>query len=71
MAKKNASDADADDGQGRAAGVPYDLRRPPWSRLKSRWWNPDDRRFFTPKAFGWGYDINMYRITHPFTKPKD
>lgn len=71
MAKKNASDADADDGQGRAAGVPYDLRRPTWSRLKSRWWNSDDRRFFTPKAFGWGYDINMYRITHPFTKPKD
>ncbi|MEP7160431.1 MAG: DUF5808 domain-containing protein [Dermatophilaceae bacterium] len=69
MTKKSASDSD--DGQGRLAGVPYDLRRPTWSRVKSRWWNPDDRRFFTPKSFGWGYDINLYRMTHPFTKPKD
>lgn len=61
----------SDDEQGKVAGVPYDWRRPTAARIKSRWWNPDDRRFFTPKSFGWGYDINLYRVTHPFTKPKD
>lgn len=71
MEEQNEVDAGADDVQGRVAGIPYDLRRPTGSRLASRWWNPDDRRIFTPKAFGWGYDINLYRITHPFTKPND
>lgn len=47
-------------------GVPYDWRRPTARRLASRWWNPEDRRVFTPKAFGWGYDLNLYRILHPF-----
>lgn len=70
MAKKKASEVE-DDGQGRMAGMPYDLRRPTWSRVKSRWWNPDDRRFFTPKVFGWGYDLNLYRITHPLSTTKD
>ena len=40
-------------------GVPYDWRRPTLARLRERWWNPDDRRVFTPKLFGWGYDINL------------
>ena len=34
-------------------GVPYDLRPPTVARLKSRWWNPADRRLLTPKTFGW------------------
>ncbi|MEA2444665.1 MAG: hypothetical protein QOJ12_1957 [Thermoleophilales bacterium] len=42
-------------------GVPYDWR-PMWARYKSRWWNPADRRLFTPRAFGWGYDINLARL---------
>ena len=37
--------------------VPYDWRRPTIARAKSRWWNTRDRRVFTPKAFGWGYDV--------------
>ncbi|HVV90451.1 MAG TPA: DUF5808 domain-containing protein [Solirubrobacterales bacterium] len=45
-------------------GVPYDWRRPTWARFRSRWWNPDDRRFFTPRAFGWGYDFNLYWVFH-------
>lgn len=69
MEKKDRTEAD--DGQGRVAGIPYDLRRPTWSRLKSRWWNPQDARVFTPKTFGWGYDINLYRITHAAAKSKD
>ena len=51
--------------QGRFAGVPYDFRRPTVARVRSRLWNQDDRRLFTPRAFGWGYDVNFYWLTHP------
>lgn len=40
-------------------GVPYDWRRPTRARLRARWWNFNDSRIFTPKPFGWGYDINL------------
>ena len=50
--------------QGRKAGVPYDFRRPTFSRLRSRWWNPSDSRLFTPKTYGIGWDINLYRLIH-------
>jgi hypothetical protein len=43
-------------------GLPYDWRRPTWSRLKSRVWNPNDRRLFTPKTFGWGLTLNLYEL---------
>jgi hypothetical protein len=42
--------------------VPYDWRRPTWDRVKSRWWNPADNRVFTPKTFGWGFDINLHAV---------
>ncbi|MBF6062785.1 hypothetical protein IU500_13610 [Nocardia terpenica] len=51
--------------QGTVAGVPYDWRRPTWARLRARWWNRDDPRVFTPKSFGWGFDVNLYRLVHP------
>ena len=51
--------------QGRKVGIPYDLRRPTLSKLRSRWWNPADARVFTPKTFGMGWDINLYRLAHP------
>lgn len=51
--------------QGRIASVPYDFRRPTLARLKARWWNPADRRFFTPKTFGAGWDLNLYWLAHP------
>ncbi len=44
-------------------GVPYDWRRPTAARVKSRWWNTEDRRVFTPKAFGWGYDLNVAELS--------
>lgn len=47
---------------GKFLGIPYDWRRPTVERYKSRWWNPDDTRIFTPRAFGWGYDVNLARI---------
>jgi hypothetical protein len=47
---------------GKFLGVPYDWRRPTWERYKSRWWNPKERRIITPRAFGWGYDFNLYEV---------
>jgi hypothetical protein len=51
--------------EGSAGGLPLDLRRPTADRWRRRSWNPDDRRFFTPKTFGWGYGINFYWLAHP------
>jgi Family of unknown function (DUF5808) len=47
---------------GKFLGVPYDWRRPTAARVKSRWWNVNDRRIFTPKSWGWGFDINFAEI---------
>jgi hypothetical protein len=47
---------------GRFLGVPYDWRRPTWARLRQRWWNRGDHRIFTPKAYGWGYDVNVREL---------
>ncbi len=47
---------------GRALGIPYDFRVPTWRKLKSHYWNPDDERIFIPRAFGIGWDINIYRL---------
>jgi hypothetical protein len=49
---------------GRFLGMPYDWRRPTVQRVKQRMWNPDDPRLLTPRAFGWGYDLNVYRLLH-------
>ncbi|WP_040796598.1 DUF5808 domain-containing protein [Nocardia higoensis] len=51
--------------QGTLAGMPYDWRPPTAQRMRARWWNPNDPRLFTPKAFGWGWDLNLYRVLHP------
>jgi uncharacterized protein DUF5808 len=46
----------------RFLGVPYDWRRPTWPRFKGQFWNPNDRRVFTPQVFGWGYAINVHAL---------
>jgi Family of unknown function (DUF5808) len=56
--------------RGRIAGIPYDFRFPTIDRIKSRWWNPSDARIFTPKSFGVGWDINVYRLLHLNTPPE-
>jgi len=38
-------------------------------RMRSRWWNPDDPRLFTPKAYGWGYDLDLARVIGRERKP--
>jgi hypothetical protein len=55
------------DRQGKLAGLPYDLRRPTVDRYKSRFWDPT-ASLITPKAFGWGYTVNFYRLFHPFKR---
>jgi hypothetical protein len=25
-------------------------------------WNANDSRLLTPKAFGWGFDLNLYQV---------
>jgi hypothetical protein len=47
---------------GKFLGIPYDWRRPTAARVKQRWWNRDDRRVFTPKVYGWGYDVNLREL---------
>ena len=49
-------------GTGTLFGLPYDWRRPAWSLVKQRSWNPHDPRLLTPKSFGWGYDINLFDL---------
>jgi uncharacterized protein DUF5808 len=52
------------DAQGKLLGIPYDMRRPTSARILARMWNPEEPRLFPPKAFGWGYSINLYRLSH-------
>ncbi|HLY86767.1 MAG TPA: DUF5808 domain-containing protein [Gaiellaceae bacterium] len=47
---------------GKFLGMPYDWRRPTAARLESRWWNRNDHRVFTPKTFGWGFDVNLAEL---------
>lgn len=47
---------------GQVGVVPYDLRPPTLGRLREAWWNPDDPRLFTPRAFGVGWAVNLARV---------
>ena len=42
--------------------IPYDFRVPTIKRLRSKLWNPDDRRIFTEHVFGVGWAINFYSL---------
>lgn len=59
---------DEEDRSKKLLGMPYDVRRPTLERARSRMWNPDDRRMFPPKAFGWGWTINFYWVAHPIRR---
>ena len=47
---------------GRVLGVPYDWRKPTRERLKRGVWDPEQRRMFIPKVYGWGYGIDFYEV---------
>ncbi len=42
--------------------IPYDFRPPSLERLKESWWNPDDDRLLTGRAFGVGWAVNLARV---------
>ncbi|MDQ3850920.1 MAG: DUF5808 domain-containing protein [Actinomycetota bacterium] len=48
--------------RGRILGIPYDWRRPTITRLRKTLWNPQEPRIVVPKAFGWGYDVNLAAV---------
>jgi hypothetical protein len=50
--------------------VPYDLRPPTWSRVRASLWNPDDRRILTPRPFGVGWGLNLYRLQQRLRSPR-
>jgi len=48
---------------GKVAGViPYDFRLPTGERLMEAYWNPYERRVFTPTVFGIGWAVNLYTL---------
>lgn len=47
---------------GKFLGIPYDFRKPTRDRQKKSIWNPEQRRVFIPKAYGWGYSINLWEV---------
>lgn len=50
-------------GTGTFLGIPYDWRRKGFrARLRQRWWDPAEPRLIVPRAFGWGYDLNLARL---------
>lgn len=50
------------DWHGRVVGVPYDFRPPSVQRFRQAWWNPTDRRLFTPRDVGIGWAVNFARV---------
>lgn len=52
----------------RVLGMPYDWRKPTAERARSRLWNAEDRRIFTPRWFGAGWSINFYWLVHPIKR---
>jgi hypothetical protein len=47
---------------GRVGFIPYDFRIPTPSRIRERYWNPDDDRILVPQLFGVGWTINLGRV---------
>ena len=45
-----------------AAFIPYDLRTPTVDKFREAYWNPYERRVFTPEVFGIGWAVNLYRL---------
>ncbi|HEX8917571.1 MAG TPA: DUF5808 domain-containing protein [Chloroflexota bacterium] len=49
---------------GTIVGIPYDFRPPTPERLRATFWNKNDPRIFTPRPFGVGWGVNVYRLLH-------
>ena len=68
LIKELRTPADERSWHGRIAAVPYDLRPPTPARIRAAWWNPDDPRLFTPRAFGVGWALNLARVRQALAK---
>jgi len=44
---------------GKAAGIPYDWRKPTAAKFKHAYWDTSTRKVFVPKVFGWGLEVNF------------
>lgn len=60
-------DAMAREPQGRFLGLPFDWKRPTRQEVGKGVWDPEDRRVFPPKNYGWGYGINFAEIKRRLT----
>lgn len=47
---------------GKIGFVPYDFRPPTPTRIRERFWNPDDDRILVPQLFGLGWSVNLGRV---------
>lgn len=47
---------------GKLGFVPYDFRLPTLQKLRDRFWNPDDKRIFTPHIWGVGWAVNFFAL---------
>jgi hypothetical protein len=47
---------------GKVGPIPYDFRPPTPSRIRERYWNPDDDRILVPQLFGVGWTLNVGRL---------
>jgi hypothetical protein len=61
--RKPASDREWN---GKVGLVPYDFRFPTPSRIRERYWNPDDDRILVPQLFGVGWTVNLGRVVRLF-----
>jgi Family of unknown function (DUF5808) len=58
----------ARDPQGRFLGLPHNWSRPARADVGKGVWDPEDRRIFTPKNYGWGYGINFAALMRRLTR---
>ncbi len=47
---------------GKVGFIPYDFRLPTVERVKESYWNPYEKRVFSPPVFGIGWAINLYAL---------
>lgn len=54
--------------QGRFLGIPYNWDRPSRADAREGIWDPEDRRIFAPKTYGWGYGLNFAALKRRLTR---
>jgi hypothetical protein len=54
--------------QGHWLGIPYNWQRPKRHEWLRGLWDRDDHRIWTPRNYGWGYDLNFAEIKRRVTR---